>query len=74
MTIVRILSILCIGSLLSGQSSEGDLDSAFDTDILVISASEHSAKYALSNDKTCEFQHDFFLRRSLRSPRSLRYE
>ena len=42
MTIARILSILCIGSLLSGQSSDGDLDSAFDTDILVISASEHA--------------------------------
>ncbi len=43
MTIVRVISILCIGLLLSGQSSEdGDLDSAFDMDILVITASEHA--------------------------------
>jgi uncharacterized membrane protein (UPF0127 family) len=43
MTIVRVISILCIGCLLSGQGSDGnDLDSAFDKDILVIAASEHA--------------------------------
>lgn len=43
MTIVRVLSILCIGMLLSGQVNEDDgLDSAFDKDVLVISASEHA--------------------------------
>jgi len=43
MTIVRVISILCIGCLLGGQGGEGnDLDSAFDKDILVIAASEHA--------------------------------
>jgi uncharacterized membrane protein (UPF0127 family) len=40
---VRIIAILCIGLLLSGQASEdGDLDAAFDKDKLVIQASEHA--------------------------------
>ena len=43
MKMVRILSILCVGILLSGQAREdGDLDAAFDKDVLVIAASEHA--------------------------------
>lgn len=43
MKIVRIVSILCLGFLLSGQSSEpDDLDAAFEKDVLVIAASEHA--------------------------------
>ena len=43
MKLARIMSILCLGLLLSGQSSEdGDLDAAFGRDTLVISASEHA--------------------------------
>lgn len=43
MKTVRIVSILCLSFLLSGQSSEGDdLDAAFDKDILVIAANQHA--------------------------------
>ena len=43
MKMVRILSILCLAILLSGQASDdGDLDAAFDKDVLVIAASEHA--------------------------------
>ena len=43
MTLVRVVSILCLGLLLSGQSSEvDDLDSAFEKDVLVIAASRHA--------------------------------
>ena len=43
MTIARIISILCISFLLSGQGSEEvELEDAFDRDILVITASEHA--------------------------------
>jgi hypothetical protein len=43
MKTIRVISILCIGFLLSGQSSEDDsLDAAFDKDVLIISASEHA--------------------------------
>lgn len=43
MKIVRIVSILCLGFLLSGQGGEDDdLDAAFDKDVLVIAASEHA--------------------------------
>ena len=43
MTLVRVVSILCLGLLLSAQSGEdGDLDTAFDKDVLVIAASEHA--------------------------------
>jgi uncharacterized membrane protein (UPF0127 family) len=43
MTPVRIISILCLSFLLSGQSNEGDdLDAAFDKDVIVIQASEHA--------------------------------
>ena len=43
MTLVRIMSILCLSFLLSGQSSDGDdLDAAFGKDTLVIAASEHA--------------------------------
>lgn len=43
MKLIRILAILGIGLLLSGQSSEDDdLDAAFDKDVLVIAASEHA--------------------------------
>ncbi len=43
MTIARIISILCISFLLSGQGSEEvELEDAFDMDILVITASEHA--------------------------------
>lgn len=43
MTLLRVISILCIGLLLSAQSPEGDdLDDAFDSDVLVIAASEHA--------------------------------
>ena len=43
MMMVRVIAILSICCLLSGQNSEGnDLDSAFEKDILVIAASEHA--------------------------------
>ncbi len=43
MMMARVIAILSICCLLSGQSSEGnDLDSAFEKDILVIAASEHA--------------------------------
>ena len=43
MMMVRVIAILCICCLLSGQSSEGkDLDSTFEKDILIIAASEHA--------------------------------
>jgi uncharacterized membrane protein (UPF0127 family) len=43
MTLLRVVWILCLSFLLSGQSSEGDdLDSAFAKDTLVIAASEHA--------------------------------
>lgn len=43
MTLVRVMAILCLGVLLSGQSTEdGDLDAAFDKDTLVIQASDHA--------------------------------
>jgi uncharacterized membrane protein (UPF0127 family) len=43
MTTVRIIAILCLSFLLSGQSSEeNDLDADFARDVLVIAASEHA--------------------------------
>ena len=40
---IRVVSILCIGLILSGQSSEDEsLDAAFEKDVLVITASEHA--------------------------------
>lgn len=43
MKIVRVISILCCGFLLSGQSSEdAELEAVFDMDTLVITASEHA--------------------------------
>ena len=43
MTTIRIVSILCLSFLISGQSSEDDdLDAAFDKDVLIIAASEHA--------------------------------
>ena len=43
MKIAKVVSILCIGLMLSGQSyDDGDLDAAFDRGLLVISASEHA--------------------------------
>ncbi len=43
MRLTRVVAILCLGVLLSGQASEdGDLDAAFDKDRLVIQASEHA--------------------------------
>ena len=43
MTLVRVMAVLCLGVLLSGQSTEdGDLDAAFDKDTLVIQASDHA--------------------------------
>jgi uncharacterized membrane protein (UPF0127 family) len=43
MKIIRVISILCIGLILSGQSSEDEsLDAAFEKDVLVITASEHA--------------------------------
>ena len=43
MTLLRISAIICVGFLLSGQTSEeGDLDAAFSTDTLIISADEHA--------------------------------
>jgi uncharacterized membrane protein (UPF0127 family) len=43
MNLLRISAIVCIGLLLSGQSSEeSDLDSAFPKDTLIISADEHA--------------------------------
>ena len=43
MKIIRVVSILCIGLILSGQSSEDEsLDAVFEKDVLVITASEHA--------------------------------
>jgi uncharacterized membrane protein (UPF0127 family) len=43
MTLLRITAILGLGLLLSGQSAEdGDLDSAFRKDTLIISADQHT--------------------------------
>ncbi len=43
MKIIQVVSILCIGLMLSGQSfDDSDLDAAFDKRLLVISASEHA--------------------------------
>lgn len=43
MTLVRVVSIICIGLLLSGQAAQdANLDTAFDKDKLVIQASEHA--------------------------------
>lgn len=43
MILARVILILCVGMMLSGQASEdGDLDAAFDKDRLVIQASEHA--------------------------------
>jgi uncharacterized membrane protein (UPF0127 family) len=43
MTLLRIFAIICVGFLLSGQTSEdGDLDAAFGTDTLIISADKHA--------------------------------
>lgn len=43
MTFLRIMAIVFLGSLLSGQASQdGDLDSAFSKDTLIISADEHA--------------------------------
>ena len=43
MKIIQVVSILCIGLMLSGQSfDDSDLDAAFDKGLLVISASEHA--------------------------------
>jgi len=40
---IRVVSILCIGLILSGQSSEDEsLDAVFEKDVLVITASEHA--------------------------------
>ena len=38
----RVTCILCCGLLLAGQGGEGDLDSAFSRDTLLIAASEHA--------------------------------
>ena len=40
--ILQVIAILSCGILLSGQSSEDDLDAAFDSDTLVITATEHA--------------------------------
>lgn len=46
MTLLRIIAIICVGFLLSGQTSEdGDLDAAFGTDTLIISADEHACYF-----------------------------
>ncbi len=43
MTLIRVVSIICIGLLLSGQAAQdANLDTAFDKDKLVIQASEHA--------------------------------
>jgi len=43
MKIIRGISILCVGLILSGQSSEDEsLDATFEKDVLVITASEHA--------------------------------
>jgi uncharacterized protein len=40
---IRVVSILCIGLILSGQSSEDEsLDAVFEKDVLIITASEHA--------------------------------
>jgi uncharacterized membrane protein (UPF0127 family) len=46
MTVLRIITIICVGILLSAQTREdGDLDSAFGKDTLVISADEHACYF-----------------------------
>ena len=46
MTVLRIITIICVGVLLSAQTSDdGDLDSAFTRDTLVISADEHACYF-----------------------------
>ena len=46
MTLLRIITIICVGFLLSGQTSEdGGLDSAFPRDTLVIAADEHACYF-----------------------------
>ena len=46
MTIWRITAIIFLGALLSGQvSQDGDLDSAFSTDTLIISADAHACYF-----------------------------
>lgn len=46
MKLLRIITIICVGFLLSGQSSEdGDLDSAFTRDTLVISADKYACYF-----------------------------
>jgi len=46
MTVLRIITIICVGILLSAQTSDdGDLDSAFTRDTLVISADEHACYF-----------------------------
>jgi uncharacterized membrane protein (UPF0127 family) len=46
MTLLRILTIVCIGFLLSGQTSDdGSLNSSFPKDTLVISADEHACYF-----------------------------
>lgn len=43
MKLFRVIWILCIGLILSGQSSEDEsLDAAFEKDVLVITASKHA--------------------------------
>jgi len=46
MKLLRIITIICVGFLLSGQSSEdGDLDSAFTRDTLIISADNYACYF-----------------------------
>lgn len=46
MTLLRIITIICVGFLLSAQTSEdGDLDSAFTRDTLVISADQYACYF-----------------------------
>ena len=46
MTLLRITAIVFLGLLLSGQASQdGDLDSAFSTDTLIISADQHACYF-----------------------------
>lgn len=46
MTLLRIIAIICIGFLLSAQTSEdGDLDAIFGRDTLIISADKHACYF-----------------------------
>ncbi len=46
MILFRIIGIVCVGFLLSGQTSEdGDLEHAFTKDTLIISADEHACYF-----------------------------